>query len=350
MRIGEGHAPGRINLIGEHTDYNEGLVLPIALRLAVSVRARERDDDRVRVSTDAPLQPNEGVYELGREAKDGTWVDRVRAVTHALAANEIPVHGFEAKISSTLPSGAGLGSSAAFAVAVIRAIADLFGHHLENADIVRVAHEAEVGPLVGAKAGLLDQLASVYGSPDSALLIDIRGEATESIPLPSAVALAVIDSATRHEHATGGYNKRREECETAARHLGVDSLRDLEDRPLEEVLERLPAPLDRRARHVITENARVRDAVMAMRGHDAAYLGRLLNASHQSLRDDYEVSTPVLDGLVDLARAEGALGARLVGGGFGGSIIALTRPTEARALAERIVARSERAHLVAVVP
>jgi galactokinase len=160
----------------------------------------------------------------------------------------------------------------------------------------------------------------------------------------------VIDSGTRHEHATGGYNRRREECEEACRHLGLASLRELDGRPIEKVLERLPPPLDRRVRHVITENARVLDAIAALRAKNEAKLGELLDASHRSLRDDYEVSTPELDRLVDLSTAAGARGARMVGGGFGGSIIALASAGGAKELATRVLENSPEARLVAVVP
>ena len=171
-----------------------------------------------------------------------------------------------------------------------------------------------------------------------------------TIPLPPSIELAVIDSGTRHEHATGGYNRRREECEDAARHLGVASLRDVDNLPLDAILERLPPPLDRRVRHVVTENARVREAVKALGARDDARLGELLSASHRSLRDDYEVSTPELDRLVELAAAAGALGARLVGGGFGGSIIALGQRGGAKDLAGRVLGAYGGGHLVAVVP
>ncbi|MDQ2915032.1 MAG: galactokinase, partial [Chloroflexota bacterium] len=202
----------------------------------------------------------------------------------------------------------------------------------------------------GARAGLLDQLASVYGRPSEALLIDMRDQAMRTIALAPTIELAVIDTGTRHEHATGGYNRRREECEEACRHLGVASLRDLDARPLDTILERLPAPLDRRVRHVVTENARVREAVAALRAKDDKRLGELLSASHRSLRDDYEVSTPELDELVEFATAAGALGARLVGGGFGGSIIALVRGGGAKDLAAEVLDRYGGGRLVSVVP
>jgi galactokinase len=275
----------------------------------------------------------------------------VRGVTSALRDRGLEIGGFDAEISSTLPSGAGLGSSAAFAVALVRALRDLFGLALDEAEIVEIAHDAETGSFVGARSGLLDQLASVYGRRSEALLIDLRDRSTENVPLPRDFEVAVIDSGTRHEHATGGYNRRRKECEDAARHLGVASLRDLEDRTLEEILERLPSPLDRRVRHVVTENGRVRSAVGALRANDLPALGGLLDASHRSLRDDYEVSTPDLDRLVRLARGDAAvLGARLVGGGFGGSIIALTRRGEARDAAARVLREYRGGDLVAIVP
>jgi galactokinase len=350
MRQATGNARGRINLIGEHTDYNDGLVLPIALRLGVTVSARERDDSVAHLSTDAPVEAPEASFLVGQERGDGTWADRARGVTAALAARGAPLRGFDARVQSDLPAGAGLGSSAAFAVALVRALSELFELALDDDTVVRVAHAAETD-FVGARAGLLDQLASVYGDDRAALLIDLRDQSTERIELPEELELAVIDSGTRHEHATGGYNRRRSECEEAARHLGIGSLRDLEGHPLDSALERLPPPLDRRVRHVVTENDRVRQAVAALRAGDLDEVGRLLRASHGSLRDDYEVSTFELDLLVDLARTEGAaLGARLVGGGFGGSVLALARHGQASTLAERVLARYPGGRLVAVVP
>jgi len=349
MRRATGEAFGRINLIGEHTDYNDGLVMPIALRLGVAVEARSREDRRAQLNTDAAVVPTDASYELGKEHKDGTWVDRARGVTATLAQEGANIAGFEADIRSDLPVGAGLGSSAAFAIALLRALSELFDLALDDAATVRIAHRSET-EFSGARAGMLDQLASVYGHPSEALLIDMRDQATRAIALPPTIELAVIDSGTRHEHATGAYNRRREECEEACRHLGVVSLRELDDRPLDTVLERLPPPLDRRVRHVVTENARVRQAVAALGAGDAPKLGELLSASHRSLRDDYQVSTPELDRLVQLAGGAGALGSRMVGGGFGGSIIALTRRGRAHDLAAEVLDRYGGGRLVAVVP
>jgi len=349
MRRATGHAPGRINLIGEHTDYNDGLVMPVALGLGVTVESESRDGGIARFTTDAVISPREASYDLGVEQKDGTWVDRAKGVTATLAQHGVHLGGFDAEIRSDLPLGAGLGSSAAFAIALLRSLSELFDLALDDATIVRIAHAAETD-FAGARAGLLDQLASVYGRRSEALLIDMRDQAMRTIALPPTIELAVIDSGTRHEHATGGYNRRREECEDACRHLGIASLRELDGRPLDTVLERLPPPLDRRVRHVATENARVREAVAALDAQDDARLGGLLSASHRSLRDDYEVSTPELDQLVELAGTAGALGARMVGGGFGGSIIALGRRGGAKDLAAKVLRGYGGGHLVAVVP
>jgi len=350
MLTATGFAPGRINLIGEHTDYNDGLVMPIALRLGVTVAATSRDDTSVRLTTDAAVSPRDVAYVLGAEERDGTWVDRARGVTAMLAREGAAIGGFDAEITSDLPVGAGLGSSAAFAIALLRSLLKLFDLAFDDAASARLAHAAET-EFAGARAGMLDQLASVYGRAKDALLIDMRDHATQVIPLPSTIELAVIDSGTRHEHATGGYNRRRAECEDACLHLGIASLRDIDGSPLDELLERLPAPLDRRVRHVVTENGRVRRAVDAVRARDDVELGQLLNASHRSLRDDYEVSTPELDDLTGLAIGAGALGARMVGGGFGGSIIALTRRGRGHDLAAEALARyRDGGRLVAVVP
>jgi len=350
MLTATGFAPGRINLIGEHTDYNDGLVMPIALRLGVTVAATSRDDTSVRLTTDAAVSPRDVAYVLGAEERDGTWVDRARGVTAMLKRDGAAIRGFDAEITSDLPVGAGLGSSAAFAIALLRSLLKLFDLAFDDAASARLAHAAET-EFAGARAGMLDQLASVYGRAKDALLIDMRDHATQVIPLPSTIELAVIDSGTRHEHATGGYNRRRAECEDACLHLGIASLRDIDGSPLDELLERLPAPLDRRVRHVVTENERVRRAVDAVRARDDVELGQLLNASHRSLRDDYEVSTPELDELTVLAIGAGAMGARMVGGGFGGSIIALTRRGRGHDLAAEALARyRDGGRLVAVVP
>lgn len=342
-------APGRVNLIGEHTDYNAGLVLPIVLRLGTSVSVRRARGDAVRVASKAGLEPRESSYVLGAEARRGDWTDHVQGVTAALARAGMRPGGFEAEVTTNLPLGAGLGSSAALAVALLRALRATFALQLDDLAIARIAHESET-TFVGAHVGLMDQLASSCGAVGRALRVDLRDLSRELLALPP-FELAVIDSGTRHDHSRGGYNDRRAECEEACRRLGVATLRELENEPIADLLVWLPAPLDARVRHVLTENERVRQAVAALRAGDLGLLGELLRASHRSLRDDYAVSTPALDRLVGYLDDDAAvLGARLVGGGFGGSVIALTRTGHADAAAQRALARYRAGRLVALVP
>ena len=344
-----GFAPGRINLIGEHTDYNGGLVLPVALALGTTVTLRPRTDDTVRLTTDAAVELAQTSYVLGAERRGGGWTDHIGGITAALRRSGARVGGFDARIATTLPLGAGLASSAALGVALLRALRAAFALSLDDLALARLAHASESG-FVGARVGLMDQLAAVFGRAGHATLIDLRDVSREDIALPE-LELAVIDSGTRHEHASSGYNIRRAECEAACRHLGVATLRELEDRPLEKTLERLPPPLDRRVRHVLTENARVRDAVAALRARELVALGALLCASQRSLREDYEVSTPELDRLVAILTDDpDVLGARLVGGGFGGSVLALTHAGRARPATLRALERYRSGRLLALVP
>ncbi len=332
-------APGRVNLIGEHTDYNEGYVLPLAIPQRTEVVLRERPGERVEVRSDA-MDPVSDAYELGREAKTGRWADYVQGVTWALREAGHPARGFAATIRSEVPVGSGLSSSAALEVALLRGLRDLFGLPFDDAALVKLAHRAETG-FVGVPVGVLDQMACTFAREDTALFIDTRTLETEGVPLPASVAIAVLDSGQRHEHASGDYRQRRSECEEAARRLGVRALRDLGLGDLGAVMAALPGPYDLRARHVITENDRVLQAVAALRGGDVARLGALLDASHASQRDDYACSTPGIDRLVELARAvPGVRGARMTGGGWGGSIVLLTDRGAAREAAREVVKRA----------
>jgi galactokinase len=326
-----------VNLIGEHTDYNEGYVLPIATPQRTTVHVARRDDRRVRVSSaNVPSDSAVAEYELGEERRRGSWIDYVQGVTVALREAGHAIGGFEGRIESDVPLGAGLSSSASLEVALVRALRQAFTLSLDDMATARVGHTAETA-FVGAPVGIMDQMAASLATSDAALFLDTRSLAYERVLLPHSVELVVLNSGITHSHASGEYRIRRAECAEAARRLGVAALRDVALAQLATLS--LPPPLDRRVRHVVTENARVltmRDALVA---GDVAQAGTLMNASHDSMRDDFEVSTAEIDALVAVAQdQEPVLGARLTGGGFGGCIVALVRAGEGQQTAERIVA------------
>ena len=332
------NAPGRVNLIGEHTDYNGGFVLPMAIPQRTWIAAAKAAGTRVRASS-ANLGTGDRVreYTLGRETRSNGWLDYVQGVTQALAADGYRLSGFDLSVWSDVPLGSGLSSSAALEVAVMRALRELFGLSLDDVRLAGLGQRAENG-FVGAPVGIMDQMAASLADDHTALFLDTRSLQYEQVPLPAAAGLAVINSGVAHNHASGDYRTRRAECERAASALGVAQLRDvtLADLPR---LALLPDPIGRRARHVVTENARVLEAVAAMKMSDLRRLGELFDASHASQRDDFEVSVPEVDLLVELALAEpGVYGARLTGGGFGGSIVALVERDAARGAAERAAA------------
>lgn len=315
-------APGRVNLIGEHTDHSGGFVLPVALPLRVTVELRLRDDGAVHATTDAAVDPS--------------WVAHVRGPLRILGTPR----GVDVHVSGDLPPGAGLGSSGALGVAVLRALRDAVRPDLDDVTIAKLAQASE-NDVVGVPSGIMDQMAASLGREGEALFIDCRSLEVERIPLPAALELVVIHSGVRHEHATGAYAARRRECEEAARALGVPQLRDAGpgDRAR---IEALPEPLRRRARHVVSEDARVLGAVAALRAGDLPGLGALLDGSHRSLRDDFEVSTDEVDLLVELVRERPAVhGARITGGGFGGSIVAVAEAGSGRDAAATAVAAYE---------
>jgi galactokinase len=319
-----------VNLIGEHTDYNDGFVLPIATPQHTTVTAARRDDQQVRVHSANVPEPARTSFSLGQEQRRGGWPDYVQGVTVALRGAGCAFRGFDAEIVSDVPLGAGLSSSASLEVALVRVIGKLYALHLDEIETARIAHAAET-QFVGVPVGVMDQMAASLARPDAALFLDTRSLAFEQVALPRDTELIVIDSGIKHSHAGGEYRTRRAECEEAARHLSVGALRDADLAMLGRV--KLPAPLDRRARHVITENDRVLRMRDALRAGDAALCGRLMNESHASMRDDFEVSVPPLDALVAAAQAQPEVfGARMTGGGFGGCIVALAaRGSGARA-------------------
>ncbi|HEV3261394.1 MAG TPA: galactokinase [Gemmataceae bacterium] len=327
-------APGRVNLIGEHTDYNGGLVLPTAIPQRTRVELAPRPDQSVRVwsegQTPAPLQ-----YALGAETPGRGWLDYVQGVTRILGQGGYALGGFDARIESNVPLGSGLSSSAALTVSLMRALRGAFALILDDVEIARMGQRVE-NEFVGARVGIMDPMAASLADEGTALFLDARSLAYERVPLPAGADLVVVHSGVTHNHAAGDYNRRRAECERACALLGTAQLRDLTSADLPRVMA-LPEPLGRRARHVITENERVVAAVSAMRAGDLPRLGALFYQSHHSMRDDYEVSVPAIDLIVELARRETSVyGARLTGGGFGGSVVMLAHAGTGQKAAQRI--------------
>ena len=300
-------APGRANLIGEHTDYNDGLSLPFAIEQGIRVTAERREGEGLVV----------------RATRDG-WRDFVTGAVAELAAAGVAVPAATVEIEGDLPAGAGLSSSAALEVALCLALLALSGEEetITGVELARLCSRIE-NDWVGARTGLLDQLASLLGRAGHALRIDFRTLETEHVPLElGRWRLVTVDSGESRAIARSGYNERRAECEQARGLLGVASLRDA---PPDDAAG-LPEPLDRRVAHVIDENERVDQAVAALRCGDVEALGALLDASHASLRDLYDASTPAVERTVDALKHGGAAGARMMGGGFGGSVLALLPP------------------------
>jgi galactokinase len=321
-------APGRVNVIGEHTDYNGGFVLPVALAHTTRAAVGHRTDGLVAL---ASLQHPDATVEIALEdlapGRPGGWAGYPAGVVHELR-DRVP-GGLSILVDGDVPSGAGLSSSAALECAVALAVRDLLGLDLTVADLVDVARRAE-NDFVGAPTGILDQSAALLCTAGHALFLDTRDRSSEQVPLDleaAGLAVLVIDTGTTHDHAEGGYGDRRRECEQAAARLGVGLLREVEDVAALDVLADGTAEgnlLLRRARHIVTENARVLEVVAALRGDaDPRSIGPILTAGHASLRDDFEISVPLLDAAVEAAVEAGAHGARMVGGGFGGSAIAL---------------------------
>lgn len=323
-------APGRVNLIGEHTDYNEGFVLPFAIDRRTVVALGVRDDRRVRVaSTFADELAEIDLDALAPDALGG-WSAYPLGVAWAFSefgADLGAVPGVDLFIDSDVPVGAGLSSSAAIESAVALALNDVWRLGLDRRTLARVGQRAE-NVAVGAPTGIMDQSASLLGQADHAVFLDCRSLESELVPLGLAeagLAILVIDTGVKHSHATGGYGERRAACERGAAALGLSSLRDATVDDLPRAQQLLDDVTFRRIRHVITENQRVLDTVATLRAEGAVAIGELLDASHRSMRDDFEISVPELDLAVESAVAAGALGARMTGGGFGGAAIALVR-------------------------
>ncbi len=325
-------APGRANLIGEHTDYNDGLVLPFAIGLGTFAAAACRDDDilelRSRQAPDAAVAVRLSGLRPGSVTG---WAAYPAGIAWALGAAGHQIAGARVAIDSDLPLGAGLSSSAALECAVALALTDLAGLRVPRAGLVTLAQRAE-NEFAGMPCGIMDQSASLLCQAGSALLIDCQSGAMTAVPLDPAAAgtaFLIIDTAVRHVLADGSYADRRRECEQAAQALGLASLRGLTDGPGPAGWPSDPV-LRRRARHVATENCRVEEAVRLLRAGELAAGGALLTDSHRSLRDDFEVSWPAADITVEAVLSAGALGARMMGGGSGGSVIVLAPVRQAR--------------------
>jgi galactokinase len=333
-------SPGRVNLIGEHTDYNDGFVLPAALPLRTTVELAPRHDATVRVwSAEFPDQDPQ-TFDIDRIIRADDWTDYVRGMVWVLVERGLR-RGFDARVSSQIPVGSGLSSSAALLVSIGRAVRAAFDLPIDDLQLAQLARTAETD-FVGAPVGIMDQMACSLADESSALFIDTASLHYERVMLPGTSALLVIDSGVRHSHVSGAYRTRREECTRAAAALGVRSLREIGEADMS-AIDSLPEPLNRRARHVVTENARVLATVAALRAADLIAVGSLFYASHASMRDDFEMSTPAVDALVDAARSvRGVYGARLTGGGFGGSIVALTEPSRANAAGDAITVHQNR--------
>ena len=335
-------APGRVNLIGEHTDYNDGFVLPMAIDRAVWIALRPTEDGVVRVHS---LDFGESQsFELDHLASQGSgWIEYVQGMAWVMGKRTRRLHGWEGVTAGDVPIGAGLSSSAALELAAGRAFAAVSAIPWEPREMALAAQAAE-NQWVGVMCGIMDQMISASGQSGHALLIDCRSLETRAVPLPPGTAVVILDTATRRGLVDSAYNDRRAHCEEAADVLGVEALRDVSLEEFRDRADELEPLMRRRARHVVTENARTLEAAEAMERGDAARVGVLMNESHASLRDDFEVSRRELDVMVKLAQAHPAcLGARMTGAGFGGCAVALVRAEETDDFARSVAAAYQQA-------
>ncbi|MDQ3623975.1 MAG: galactokinase [Verrucomicrobiota bacterium] len=346
MSSASAYAPGRVEFLGNHTDYNEGVVLAAAIDRGLTVSGFSGDDRRLVLTSLALGRRVEvPLARLEPQAKE-PWANYALGVVHELIEEGFEVGSFRAEVSGDLPPGAGLSSSAAFEVATARFLMKL--HRLEIPDLVlaKLCQRAE-NRFVGVRSGLLDQVTSIFGRANHLVFLDCRSEEVRTIPFPEDMALLIADSGVKHSLARGQYNTRREECADAAEALGVRALRDISAHDLQTFTGSLDPLLRRRAAHIMGENERVWRALDSLEAGDAVALGALMNASHESSRTNFENSTQELDLLTGIARSlPGVLGSRLTGGGFGGATVSLVRAsaaaTAARQLGEEYAARARR--------
>ena len=348
--LGVWSAPGRVNLIGEHTDYNDGFVLPFAIDARTAVAVAPRTDRLLRVrssfdDSEAPvaIADLDELFASPAPTSVPEWTTYPLGVAWALlraAGDAATAAGLDLAIASSVPVGAGLSSSAAIECAVAMALNELWGADLSAKDLTRVGRTAE-NDAVGAPTGIMDQTASMLGQTDAAVFLDCRALATEIVPLGLQAAgldALVIDTLVTHAHSTGGYRERRASCEQGAAAMGVESLRDLSVDDLERAASVMDEVTFRRVRHVVTENERVLETVRVLRESGPRAIGELLLTSHASMRDDFEISVPELDTAVEAAMSGGAIGARMTGGGFGGAAIALVARDTLTAVTDAVTA------------
>lgn len=322
-------APGRVNLIGEHTDYNDGFVLPCAIDYETCVAIGLRNDRQVQVIA-ADYDNQHDQFDLDQPIKhhpSQRWSDYIRGVVKYLQERGYALRGLDLVVSGNVPQGAGLSSSASLEVAIGQAFKEALGLDISQAEIALNGQQAE-NKFVGCNCGIMDQMISASGKTDHALLLDCRSLETRLIPMPSDLAVLIVNSNVRRGLVDSEYNTRRQQCEAAARHYGVKALRDLDLAGLEAGKAGLDETCYRRARHIVGENARTLAAADALASHDLTRLGELMAESHAAMRDDFEITVPAIDGLVEIIKAKIGTdgGVRMTGGGFGGCVVALLRP------------------------
>ncbi|HIF9445476.1 TPA: galactokinase [Photobacterium damselae] len=323
-------APGRVNLIGEHTDYNDGFVLPCAINYQTMVAAVKRDDNIVRVvSVDYDNAVDE--FDITQEItfqQDKMWANYIRGVVKYLLARGYQFTGADISVSGNVPQGAGLSSSAALEVVIGQTFKVLFNLEISQADIALNGQQAE-NQFVGCNCGIMDQMISAEGRENHAMLLDCRSLETEAVSMPEDMAVVIINSNKKRGLVDSEYNTRRQQCEEAARIFGVKALRDVTIEQFNEKASELDELVAKRARHVITENDRTVEAAQALRAHDMKRMGELMAESHASMRDDFEITVKEIDTLVDIVKQvigeQG--GVRMTGGGFGGCIVSLVPPS-----------------------
>jgi len=336
VRSASAYAPGRVELLGNHTDYNQGVVLAAAIDRGLTVAGSSRDDNIISLRASGPNARLEIKIDELRPQTEQRWANYPLGVVQQFLRAGHLIRGFEAEVTGDVPAGAGLSSSAAFEVATAGFLMKLHGFRIDPLEVAKLCQRAE-NDFVGVKSGLLDQATSVFGRADHLVYLDFKTEATTTVPFPPNFALVIADSGKKHNLLQSKYNTRREECAAAARELGVAMLRDVTPEHLATARASLDDVLYRRAAHIVGENSRVWQAVEALRTGDAATIGALMFESHESSRTNFENSTPELNTLVDVARSiPGVLGSRLTGGGFGGGTVTLVHGAQAQTVAEQM--------------